>query len=109
MSAGFGAAGPPPPGPLGEEAARFVEALSGWARDHAGPAADGAPIGGAAECSLCPVCQALALLRTARPETFSHLLEASAALTAALRSLVEARPGDARSGVQRIDLDDDQR
>ena len=93
-------------GPLGEEAARLVEALAGWARDHVG-ADEGLPIGGAAECALCPVCQALALLRQARPETFAHLLEASAALTAALRSLVDTHAAGAAHGVQRIDLDDD--
>jgi hypothetical protein len=100
-------------GPLGEEAARLVEALAGWARDHTGGTGEadaggsGPAIGGAAECQLCPVCQAIALLRHARPETFAHLLEASAALTAALRSLVETHTQPPSGGVQRIDLDDD--
>ena len=97
------------PGPLAEEAAKFVEALSDWARTHAGdvPGAVGAQIGNGAECRLCPVCQALSLLRSARPETFAHLLDASVALTAALRSIVESHShGDTRAGVQRIDLDD---
>lgn len=99
------------PGPLADEAARLVEALSEWARGHAGelPSAVSSHVGGSVECKLCPFCQALSLLRQARPETFVHLLEASTALTAALRSVVEGI-GDAhrqQSGVERIDLDDD--
>lgn len=101
----------PAPGPLAEEAARLVEALSDWARTHTGdlPGAVGAQVGGSTECRICPVCQAIALLRQARPETFVHLLEASTALTAALRSVVEAPGGGPRpsGGVERINLDDD--
>ena len=106
----------PAPGPLAEEAARLVEALSEWARTHTGdiPGAVGAQFGAAgfgasAECRLCPLCQAIALLRQARPETFQHLLEASTALTAALRSVIETPGGGhgTRSGVERISLDDD--
>jgi hypothetical protein len=93
-------------GPLAEEAARLVEALSDWARGHVGPSMS---VGGAAECTLCPLCQLLSMLRQARPETFAHLLDASAALTAALRSVVDgyASRTAPREGVERIDLDDD--
>ncbi|MBV9292189.1 MAG: DUF5304 family protein [Frankiales bacterium] len=102
------------PGPLAEEAARLVEALSDWARGHAGDlpgavAGQSAQIGGSAECRICPLCQAIALMRQARPETFVHLLEASTAFTAALRTLVDS-PGHRHTpgrGVERIDLDDD--
>jgi hypothetical protein len=107
-SGATGATGPP--GPLGEEAARFVEALSDWTRLHVGdmPGAVSQQIGGSSECRLCPFCQALALLRSAKPETFGHLVEASAALTAALRSVVETHGHDPRrGGVERIDLDGD--
>jgi hypothetical protein len=94
------------PGPLGEEAARLVDALSEWARGQAG---DPQIATDTAECRLCPLCQLIAVMRHARPETFGHLLEASAALTAALRSVVEAHAhgATAHGGVQRIDLDDD--
>jgi hypothetical protein len=97
------------PGPLADEAARLVEALSEWARGHAGdlPGAVSSHVGGSAECKLCPFCQALSLLRQARPETFVHLLEASTAFTAALRSIVDGI-SDGRhpqTGVERIDLD----
>lgn len=94
-------------GSVGEEAAKLVEALSEWARGAAGgelPLATGA-----AECTLCPVCQALALLRRARPETFTHLADATTSLLAAVRTVVETHDhgGGAGRGVERIDLDDD--
>jgi hypothetical protein len=93
------------PGPLGEEAARLVEALSEWARGQG----EELPFAtGSAECKLCPVCQLLSLMRQARPETFAHLLDAAAALAAAARTVVESHQhGNAGSGVERIDLDDE--
>lgn len=103
--AGAGAA----PGSVAEEATRLVEALAAWARSHAGdvPGSLGERVGHAAECRLCPLCQALGLLRQTKPETFAHLLDASAALTAALRSVVEGAGAGAPDSVQRINLDDD--
>jgi hypothetical protein len=92
-------------GPLSEEATRLVEALSDWARGRLGPSA--ASVGTAAECSLCPICQLLSLVRQAKPETFAHLLDASAALTAALRSVVDTHASHTGNGMQRINLDDD--
>jgi hypothetical protein len=93
------------PGPLGEEAARLVEALSEWARGQG----EELPFAtGSAECRLCPVCQLLSLMRQARPETFAHLLEATAAMAAAVRTVVESHHhADAGHGVERIDLDDE--
>jgi hypothetical protein len=93
------------PGPLGEEAARLVEALSEWARGQG----EELPFAtGSAECRLCPVCQLLSLMRQARPETFAHLLEATAAMAAAVRTVVESHHHpDAGHGVERIDLDDE--
>lgn len=93
-------------GPLAEEAARFAEALSDWARGHVGMPSGS--IGHGAECTLCPFCQLLSLLRHAKPDTFSHLLDASASLTAALRSVVDTHgSNNSHSGFERIDLDDD--
>lgn len=96
------------PGPVGEEAARLVEALGEWTRGLAGgelPLATGSE-----ECTLCPVCQLLALARRANPETFSHLADATTSLIAALRTVVDthAHAHNGRgNGVQRIDLDGD--
>ena len=101
-----GAHSGPDVGPLSEEAARFVEALSDWARGHVG--ASSMSVGHAAECQLCPVCQMLSLVRHAKPETFAHLLDASASLTAALRSVVDAHSSHTTAGgMERINLDDD--
>lgn len=94
------------PGSVGDEAAKLVEALTEWARGAAGgelPLATGSE-----ECTLCPLCQMIALARRARPETFTHLADATTAFLAAVRTVVETHdhgrnPG--RSGVERIDLD----
>jgi len=94
------------PGSVGDEAAKLVEALSDWARGAAGgelPLATGSE-----ECQLCPICQALSLARRARPETFTHLADATTSFLAALRTVVETHDHaskNGRSGVERIDLD----
>lgn len=95
------------PGSLGEEATRLVEALSEWARGAAG--GDLPLATGSAECSLCPVCQLLALARRTQPETFEHLADAASSMLAALRTVVDSHGQHAPSqrGVQRIDLDGD--
>lgn len=97
-----------------EEAARLFDAVQQWARRTAG---DGKTAGGAwtehiatgsAECRLCPVCQAIALLREARPEVALHLTEAASSLLAAVRSALLAHEQEwtARrsAGVERIDI-----
>jgi len=94
------------PGSVGDEAAKLVEALSEWARGAAGgelPLANGSE-----ECTLCPLCQMISLARRARPETFTHLAEATTAFLAAVRTVVETHDhghNNGRSGVERIDLD----
>jgi hypothetical protein len=95
------------PGPLAEEAARLVEAISDWARNAVGDASMPG-VGGGVECQVCPFCQLLALVRRTQPETFGHLADASALMVAALRSVVERHDhAEApKSGVERIDLDD---
>ena len=92
------------PGPLGEEAARLVEALEAWARTAAGGIGDRVATG-SAECQLCPWCRLLGALRTTQPETFSHLLDAVGSLTAALRSTLDAHQHRPARPVEHIDLD----
>jgi hypothetical protein len=93
------------PGPLAEEAARLVEALTEWARGATGGLSM-AGAGESPECGICPFCQLLALVRRTQPETFGHLADASASFAAALRTVVERRDAAGRSsGVERIDLD----
>jgi hypothetical protein len=99
-------------GSVGEEAAKLADALSQWigAEWVRGAAGGELPLAtGSEECTLCPLCQALSLVRRARPETFAHLADATTSFLAAVRTVVETHdhgngPG---SGVERIDLDED--
>lgn len=92
-----------PVGSAAEEAARLLGAVQDWARTRF----DGEHLAtGGTECQVCPVCQGIALLRQVKPETAEHLLDAAAALVAALRSAV-ATPSAAAppaSRVQPIDI-----
>ena len=88
-------------GSLGDEAAKLLGALSGWARDHAGDASNGWSglasqaaasahglndhlATGSAECTVCPVCRSVHALP--RPITSSpapaHRLEGSSRASA---------------------------
>ena len=53
------------------------------------PTHDPAAAGQARECQFCPLCQAMAALRSARPEAVEHLLKAGAELLLAARALLE--------------------
>jgi hypothetical protein len=53
------------------------------------PTDDAAAAGQAPECRFCPLCQAMAALRSARPEAVEHLLKAGAELLLAARALLE--------------------
>ncbi len=79
-------------GSMAEEAAKLFAAVQERLGDlHQGP-----------ECQVCPVCQLLAAVRTARPEVFEHLAEASAALLLALRAVVDAQPRRDGPPIERI-------
>lgn len=91
-------------GSVAEEAAKLFEAL------HVGT--------GDAECTYCPVCRAMAMLRQTSPEVQEHLAQAATHLLHAGAAFLESRTartaegaaGDASespSRVERIDLDDD--
>lgn len=118
-------------GSLGDEAAKLLGALSGWAREHAGDAgeqlsglAEHAAASahdlndhlatGSAECTVCPLCRTVHAARQLGPEVTSHLSAAMASLVqaaAALMATAEQRPPgadrDAAAGVEHIDLDDE--
>lgn len=94
-----------PVGSAADEAARLFAAVEGWARtrfdsEHLAS--------GTAECTLCPVCQAIAAARQVGPETVTHLLDAAASFVAALRTVLAPAPGDGSSrptpGMQHIDV-----
>jgi hypothetical protein len=114
-------------GSLGEEAAKLLGALSGWARDAAGDAGDGLSgfaaqaassahdlnehlATGSAECTVCPVCRTVHAVRQLSPEVTAHLTTAMASLAqaaAAIMATPHPRSGNPRStDAEHIDLDD---
>jgi hypothetical protein len=97
-----------PVGSAAEEAARLFAAAEEWLRARTGGLDPDGPHG--AECAVCPLCQGIAAVRSVRPETVEHLLDATASFVAALRSTVGTGPdGGAaprRPGVQRIPVQD---
>jgi hypothetical protein len=102
---GFGAE---PVGSVAEEAAKLLGALSGWAKD-AVPDLETHLDTGAAECTVCPICRTVHLVRELRPEVKEQLATAATAALQALSGLLAAATPerrDASSGVEHIDLDD---
>ncbi len=94
-----------PVGSAAEEAARLFAALEGWARTRF----DGEHLAsGTAECTVCPVCQAIAAARQVGPDTVTHLLDAAASFVAALRTVLAPGPEDGpprrTPGVQHVDV-----
>jgi hypothetical protein len=104
-------------GSVGEEAAKLLAALQGWAREHVSDysrAASGFGSSyisdGSAACRVCPVCQLIAFVRGINPESVEQLTHAAGSMLSALHSLLEsAQRGEGRrsSPVQKIDLGDD--
>lgn len=114
-------------GSVSDEAAKLFGALSGWARTHgtdfghgvadfAAGAAHAAQEAnehiatGSAECTLCPLCRAVHVVRELSPEVKSHLAVAGASLMQAVAALMATAVPDDRKrddGVEHIDLDGD--
>lgn len=116
-------------GSLGDEAAKLLGALSGWAREHAGDASDGLSglashaaasahdlsehlDTGAAECTVCPVCRTVHAVRQLSPEVKAHLSSAMASLVHAAAAVMattdprtDGTAGD--GGVEHIDVGDE--
>ncbi len=117
-------------GSLGDETAKLLGALSGWAREHAGDAGDGLSgfaahaaasvhevnehlATGSAECTVCPVCRTVHAVRQLSPEVTAHLAravtslaQAAAAVMATADPRAEDDPGRG-GGVEHIDLSDE--
>jgi hypothetical protein len=103
-------------GSAAEEAVKLLGVLSDWARDvneglHSGleqHLATGAP-----ECTWCPVCRTVHVVRAASPEIKGHLASAAASLMQAAAGVLAAAAAGAGSGaarsdrVETIDLDGD--
>jgi hypothetical protein len=108
----------PEVGGVGEEAAKLFGALADWASEH-GPSLTGLTDGfeehlatGAAECTYCPICRTVHVLREAGPEVRQNLAIAAASLLQAAAGVLNAASAEPQhpsrpEGVQRIDLDDD--
>jgi hypothetical protein len=123
------AIGEEPVGSVGEEAAKLFGALSDWARDQgsdlgtglSGLAAHAASTArevdehlatGAAECTYCPICRTVHLVRQTSPEVRAQLaVAASSLMQAAAGLLATAVPQEERrrgEPVEHIDLDLDE-
>ena len=113
-------------GSLGEEAAKLLGALSGWAREQASEATDGLSglaahaaaaahdvnehlATGSPECTVCPVCRTAHAVRQLSPEVKMHLTTAVTSLAhaaAAIMATPESR-GERGGDVEHIDLGDE--
>lgn len=111
-------------GSVSDEALKLLGALSGWARTHgtdlgngvadlAAGAAQAAQQAnehiatGAPECTHCPICQTVHIVREVSPEVKNHLAAAGASLMHAAAALLATSvpDEDKRSpGVEHIDL-----
>jgi len=118
-------------GSVADEAVKLIGALSEWAREHgsdlgqglSGLASQAAASAqevnehiatGSAECTYCPICRTVHVVRLASPEVRSHLAVAAASLMQAAAGILAAAAADddptgtARgNGVEHIDLDGD--
>lgn len=104
-------------GTIADEATRLLEAVSDWVRRNLDGSAAGHIATGAPECTWCPICQLIALLRGDRPDIGEKISEAGASVVTAVRMLIDAavaqataaRPGAGGTQqaprVQHIDLD----
>lgn len=119
-------AGEPPEsvGSVGEEAAKLFGALSDWARtqggSYAGAATEAASHVSAtlhdlddhiategAECSWCPLCRTIHVVRGTSPEVRAHLSQAASSLMQAIAGMLAPPPRSSDAdGIERIDLDD---
>ena len=120
-------------GSVSDEAVKLFGALSDWARDHgtefghglsglADQAARSAHevnehiATGSEECTYCPICRTVHLVRLASPEVRNHLAVAASSLLQAvagvLATTVPGEPGASGrapgGGVEHIDLDSEE-
>jgi hypothetical protein len=97
-----------PVGSVGDEAAKLLGVLAGWATDHAREVNDHIATGDA-ECLYCPVCRTVHAVRGASPEVKAQLAEAASTFLTAAAGLLSAAGAaqPASSRVQHIDLDAD--
>jgi len=97
-----------PVGSVGDEAAKLLGVLAGWASDHARDVNEHLATGDA-ECLYCPICRTVHAVREASPEVKAQLAQAASTFLQAAAGLLSAagaaEPPSSR--VQHIDLDED--
>ena len=115
-------------GSVGEEAAKLMNALQGWAREHgqdyanaAAEAASGAASSidsinehiatGGRDCKWCPNCQVIFAVRETNPEVRQHLASAATSFMQAVAGVLATQVPDqdrprSGSGFEKIDLSD---
>jgi hypothetical protein len=95
-----------PVGSVGDEAAKLLGVLAGWASEHARDLNEHVATGDA-ECLYCPICRTVHAVRGASPEVRDQLASAASTfLQAAAGLLSSTGSSEPTSRVQRIDLDD---
>ena len=95
-----------PVGSVGDEAAKLLGVLAGWASEHARDVNEHLGTGDA-ECLYCPICRTVHAVRGASPEVRDQLASAASSfLQAAAGLLATTSASEPASRVQRIDLDD---
>ncbi|SDJ13679.1 hypothetical protein SAMN05444157_1924 [Frankineae bacterium MT45] len=92
-----GAGGSEPLGSVADEAGKLFAAMQDWAAHNLGDASHIAT--GAPECTWCPICQVIAVLRGDRPEVSEKIATAASAAVEALRAFLDA--ASARPPAQR--------
>ncbi|MPZ62936.1 MAG: hypothetical protein GEU93_16925 [Propionibacteriales bacterium] len=105
-----------PVGSLGDEAAKLIGALQGWAREHA---ADGIPQASglasayiaddSAACKVCPLCRLIAAGREINPQTIEQVGGAVASVLHSVADIIESAQDNAgrrHDPVEKIDLSD---
>jgi hypothetical protein len=76
-------------GSVSEEASKLFEAVGDWARSAAGTADDHIATG-SAECTVCPLCQLISVVRGTRPDVVEHLADAAGSVVSAVRAFIDA-------------------
>ena len=102
----------PEVGSVAEEAAKLLGALSDWAKETAHDVAhdvDRHLATGAEECTYCPICRTVHVVRELSPEVKAQLATAATSFLQAAAGLLAAAVPDRQErtgGVEHIDLDD---
>ena len=86
------------PGPLAEEAAKFLGAAQEWLHRTVLDPSTAKVATGSPECCWCPICQLVATVRGERPELAERLTELTVALAPVLSGLQAAVAGLLRTG-----------